>query len=200
MPRTVLALCLLLPCCSPKQEDQRQPVDSPPAQVAISGSPVPTDTSPRIPHVDLDSALRAHPVTDSSIDTVLSREIATPIYHLRVPARATLDSGEIHPTGISGLRIRGPMGQSHDSVVGVPYELVVATYPNPGRTPLPKWIDSIRAIANADMDPDSMSYVPPAEPVRLGPNVALLVSYPCGDCGPVGLYFARDTSLISYRP
>ncbi len=156
----------------------------------------PTDTSPRTSDVDLDSALRAAPLP-ASIDTVLRRGISLPYLALTVPSDATIDSGGILPTGIRGLRIRGPRPPAGTDGPNLPaYELVLATYRNPGHTGLSAWVDSLRREANRELDTDSLTYVAPGAWVRVAADSGLLLDFFCGDCGPSAIYVAHDTLIV----
>ena len=156
------------------------------------------DTSPRVTTKRVDSLYRAMPMP-TTLDTALTRTIRTTHYTLRVPAAVTIDTGTIHPEDPRGLRIRGPVMRDSSGIEQVAYELVIAEYPNPGRTPLNHWVDSLRQSRNAELPKENAwTAIAPAWAFHAGDEPALLVDFFCGDCGPFGVFVGRGDSVLGF--
>jgi len=104
--------------------------------------------------------------------------------------------GEIQGMGILGPQIHVPVSPDVGPSAGPAYQLIMSTFPNPGRLSTQVWVDRIRRQANSGpMDSDSLTFLQPADTVFVGGLQFLRLEPFCGDCEPEELYLAHGDRI-----
>lgn len=127
-------------------------------------------------------------------------------FTIQYPRNAKLIEARSHPSDLPGTGILGP--QIHLPVApdvgpsdGAAYQLVISSFPNPGKFSTQQWVESIRRRANsAPMDADSLTFLRAPDTVAVGAYQFLRLRPFCGDCGSEELYLAHGdrTAVLSY--